>query len=118
MAEKEKFHFKQGDIVKVDSTRIGSGQYGDWQYIKLHAPGSKTQPQIFLSEINEQIHDGDLVRVDEIAVYPRRAKVENTKGELAWTTIMKVDIKVSLADEQAGFDTQFEDVEDSGELPF
>ena len=115
----EKFHFKQGDVLRVDSTKIGSGQHGDWQYIKVRSPDGKTNSQLFLSQINETIHDGDFVRVDEIDVYPRRAKVENTKGELAWTTIFKVDIKISLAEDHGGFDTQFEDVEDMGEqLPF
>ena len=115
----EKFHFKQGDVLRVDSTKIGSGQYGDWQYIKVRSPDGKTNSQLFLSQINETIHDGDFVRVDEIDVYPRRAKVENTKGELAWTTIFKVDIKISLAEDHGGFETQFEDVEDMGEqLPF
>lgn len=114
----EKFHFKQGDVLRVDSTKIGSGQYGDWQYIKVRSPDGKTNSQLFLSQINEQIHDGDFVRVDEIDVYPRRAKVENTKGELAWTTIFKVDIKISLAEDHGGFDTQFEDVESEEMLPF
>ena len=114
----EKFHFKQGDVLRVDSTKIGSGQYGDWQYIKVRSPDGKTNSQLFLSQINETIHDGDFVRVDEIDVYPRRAKVENTKGELAWTTIFKVDIKISLAEDHGGFETQFEDVEDGEPLPF
>ncbi len=114
----DKFHFTVGSVLQVDSTKIGNGQWGDWQYIKVKSPDNKTNSQLFLSEINEQIHDGDYVRVDEIEVYPRRAKVENTKGELAWTTIMKVDIKVSLAEGHGGFDTQFEDVGDNEQLPF
>jgi len=113
----EKFHFKQGDVVQIDSTRIGNGQYGDWQYIKIKSPDNKTNSQIFLKEIVENLHDGDYVRFDEIDVYPRRAKVENTRGELAWTTIFKVDVKVSLVEDAGGFTTEFSDVAD-GELPF
>lgn len=109
----EKFHFKQGDIVQIDSTKIGNGQYGDWQYIKIKSPDSKTNSQIFLSEINEEIHDGDYVRIDEIEVYPRRAEVKNTRGEIAWTTIFKVDIKVSLAEDAGGFSPGEEE-----QLPF
>ena len=114
----DKFHFTVGSVLQVDSTKIGNNQWGDWQYIKVRSPDSKTNSQLFLSEINEQIHDGDYVRVDEIDVFPRRAKVENTKGELAWTTIFKVDIKVSLAEGVGGFTTQFVDVEDGEQLPF
>lgn len=114
----DKFHFTVGSVLQVDSTKIGNGQWGDWQYIKVKSPDNKTNSQLFLSEINEQIHDGDYVRVDEIDVFPRRAKVENTKGELAWTTIFKVDIKVSLAEGVGGFTTQFVDVEDGEQLPF
>ena len=115
----EKFHFKQGDVLQIDSTKIGNGAYGDWQYIKVRSPDHKTNSQIFLSEINELIHDGDWVRIDEIDVYPRRAKVENTKGELAWTTIFKVDIKVSLAEDAGGFTQgQFDMGDTDGELPF
>ena len=116
MANTEKFHFKQGDVLQIDDTKIGNSGYGDWQYIKIRDPNnSKTNSQLFLKEINEQIHPGDYVRIDEVDVYPRRAKVENTKGELAWTTIFKVDIKVSLAEGAGGF-TPVGD--ESGELPF
>lgn len=113
----EKFHFGVGDVVQIDSTKIGNGQYGDWQYIKIKAPDGKTNSQIFLTEINETIHDGDYVKIDDIKVYPRRAKVENMKGELAWSTIFKVDIKVSLAEGVGGFDTEFTDASES-DLPF
>ena len=104
----DKFHFTVGSVLQVDSTKIGNGQYGDWQYIKVKSPDNKTNSQLFLSEINEQIHDGDYVRIDEIDVYPRRAKVENTKGEMTWSTIFKVDVKVSLAEEAGGFDVESE----------
>ena len=118
---KEKFHFKQGDVLQLEDVKIGNGAYGDWQYIKVLAPDHKTNSQIFLSEIVENLHPGDWVRVDQIEVYPRRAKVENTKGELAWTTIFKIDIKVSLA-ESPGFTTQYsftdEGTATEGELPF
>ena len=114
MAEtKEKFHFKQGDVLLLDDVKSGSGQYGVWQYIKVRSPDGKTNSQLFLSEIDETLHPGDYVRVDEIEVYPRRAEVKNMKGELAWTTIFKVDLKVSLADDAGGFD-----VESAGQLPF
>ena len=117
MANTEKFHFKQGDVLQIDDTKIGNSGYGDWQYIKIRDPNnSKTNSQLFLKEINEQIHPGDYVRIDEVDVYPRRAKVENTKGELAWTTIFKVDIKVSLAEDYGGFTPVSE--EEEAQLPF
>ena len=112
MANVDKFHFKQGDVLQIDATKIGNSGNGDWQYIKFKSPDKKTNPQLFLTEINEQIHDGDYVRLDELTVYPRRAKVENMKGELVWSTIFKVDVKVSLAEDAGGFNTN------GSELPF
>ena len=111
----EKFHFTVGSVFQVDSTKSGSGQYGDWQYIKVKSPDGKTNSQLFLSEINPDIRDGDYVRVDAVDVYPRRAEVKNMKGEIAWTTIFKVDIKVSLAEDAGGFSLVGDE---SGELPF
>ena len=108
----DKFHFSVGDTLQVDSTKSGSGQYGDWQYIKVKSPDGKTNPQIFLTEIVENLHDGDYVKVEGISVYPRRAKVESPKGELVWSTIFKVDIKVSIDEEAGGFDVEGE------QLPF
>ena len=116
MAE-EKFHFKVGDVVQIEATNIGNSGYGDWQYIKFRTPNNKSNCQIFLKEINEQIHAGDYVRFDELDVYPRQAKVENTKGELKWVTIFKVDAVVSLAENQPGFDTPMMDA-DPEQLPF
>ena len=112
MANVDKFHFKQGDVLQIDATKIGNSGNGDWQYIKIKSPDNKTNSQLFLTEINEEIRDGDWVKIDEITVYPRRAKVENMKGELTWSTIFKVDVKVSLAEDAGGFDVESE------QLPF
>ena len=110
--KQDKFQFKQGDILQLDDCKIGNSQYGDWQYIKIKSPDNKTNSQLFLTEINEDIHPGDYVRIDELTVYPRRAKLENTKGEMTWSTIFKVDVKVSLAEDAGGFNAESE------QLPF
>lgn len=124
------FKLKQGDIVLVDSTRIGNTNEKDWQVVSIET-GDKKNPhmEFFLEEIDETLLAGDYIRLDEINLSARRIFKVKDYGKIkelidaklgGWVSSWSFDAKISHVEDAGGFTTQFTDegTPSESELPF
>ena len=121
------FKLRQGDIALVDSTKIGNTNGKDWQMVSINTGDSKNpHMEFFLEEIDETLHAGDYIRIDEVVLSARRifkvkdnAKIRELIDSKSggYISSWSFDAKISHVDGVGGFDTEFTDASES-DLPF
>ena len=122
------FELRVGDIVRVESTKTGEKKDGTpWQKITIETGDAKTpHMDFFLEEINDSVHDGDFIRIDDVVLsggrmfkVSDRSKIDELIKSKAgmYISYWAFNAKVSIAENQLGFDTPMMDVGDE-QLPF